>query len=403
MAGDDPGFPSLSRHPNPQAARGPDFAVLHEEAPAPAGRDDTTSTPAPLGVITLLDRIGGALFRLPLWGLGLLLTVVAVAKNGIWYNPALDAFLEISRQFPEPPNLGPGAYLLSSPLGPAIAWLLHLDGALAFVVLHLAVLLASAGGLVLLVRRRFGVLAAQVTMVALFCSPLSNLLLTWLGQPDPFTFAGASGLVVLQSPVGLFVAALMLGVNHFEQGVFMVLAAFVLRLKDDGRRALFRIGAIGVGICAGKLALQAYHHRYGITSGGDRLAYATTASGFRRFFDLFAMNFPTWLFSVFNAMWLFLAAVYLRHRRELLVALGLLVLFVIPAVLALDETRVYALITWPVVLWVVLWICCNEDEMLVRRLATVTLLLGVLLPRVIVWEGRTYTSSLRLLVRWLVS
>lgn len=350
----------------------------------------------------MLDRASDVLFRLPLWALGALLLVISALKNGIWYTPNLTAFLDIARQFPNPPPSGPGDYLLASPLGPAIASVLHLEGALGFVSLHLAVVLVSAVALVLLVRRQFGDLAARVTLVALFCSPLSNLLLTWLGQPDAFTFAGASGLVVLQSPLGLFAAAAMLGVNHFEQGMFIVGATVVLRTRDEGRTMMVGAGAIILGIITGRLGLQLYHHHYAIWSGGDRWASATTASAFRGFYDLFAKNFPAWLFSIFNAFWLFLASIHVRNFRKLLIPLGLLVAFVAPAVLAVDQTRVYALVTWPVVLWTVLWACRNEDEGLVRRLATIALYLGLLLPRVIVWEGRIYTSSLRLLMNWLL-
>lgn len=342
------------------------------------------------------------LFRLPLWALGGLLLVISALKNGIWHTPNLVVFLEIVRHFPDPPPPGPGAYLLSSPLGPAVASALHLDGALAFVLLHLGVVLLSSFGLVLLVRRRFGDLAARVTLVALFCSPLSNLLLTWLGQPDAFTFATASALVVLQSPLLLLAAAAVLGVNHFEQGVFIVVAAAALRVNEERRNAVAFAGAMVLGLVAGRLALLAYHHRYAITSGGVRWDVATTL-GLSTFFAGFAKNFPAWLFSIFNALWVFLTAVYLRHRRELLVPLGLLVAFVLPALLSFDQTRVYALVTWPVVLWTVLWACRNEEEALIRRLATIAVLLGLLLPRAMVWEGRVYTSSLRHLVDWLLS
>lgn len=369
----------------------------------PAGGTITTRTSAAVGAVgTVLDRTGDLLFRLPLWALGGLLLAMSALKNGIWHTPNLVVFLEIVRHFPEPPPPGPGAYLLSSPLGAAVASALHLDGALAFVLLHLGVVLVSSFGVVLLVRRRFGDLAARVTLVALFCSPLSNLLLTWLGQPDAFTFASASALVVLRSPLLLLAAAAVLGVNHFEQGVFIVLAAAALRVKEERRNAVAVAGAMVLGLVAGRLALLAYHHRYAITSGGVRWDVATTL-GLSFFFAGFAKNFPAWLFSIFNALWVFLTAVYLRHRRELLVPLGVLVAFVLPALVSFDQTRVYALVTWPVVLWTVLWACRNEEEALIRRLATIAVLLGLLLPRVMVWEGRIYTSSLRLLVNWLLS
>lgn len=350
-------------------------------------------------VPSLLDRPAQLLFGLRLWALGVLLLALAVLKNGIWYTPNLHAYVEIGRYFPERPPPGPGDYLLSSPLGAAIASVLHLDSSLAFVILHLAVVLASAVGLVFLISRRFGDVGARLVLVALFCSPLSNLLLTWLGQADAFTFGSATALVVLRSPPALFVAAAVLGLNHFEQGVFIVLATCLLRLNADRRQAVAAVGAIAAGLLVGKAVLETYHHLYDITMV-SRWDVAGMV-GIESLLESFSKNLPVWLFSVFNSLWLFLVVVHLRHLRTLVLPLGLLVAFVAPAALSLDQTRVYALTTWPVVLWVVLWAARNEDEGLLRSLTLMTLILGVLLPRVIVWEGRTYTSSLRLLVGWL--
>lgn len=89
---------------------------------------------------------------------------------------------------------------------------------------------------------------------------------------------------------------------------------------------------------------------------------------------------------------------YLRHRRSLIVPLVLLAILVVPA--TLDQTRVYALVSWPVVLWTVLWASQHEDLGMLRRLSAVTLLAGFVLPRIIVWSPGNYTSSIGRLVMW---
>jgi len=351
---------------------------------------------------TLVERVERLAFSLRLWQLGVGLLVVAGLTNGVWHTPNLPEYLAIAHEFPRAPVLGGGDYILSSPLGGAIASWLGIRSELGFVLLHLAVLLAGLVALVITVFRKFGDLAARAVMVVLFSSPLANLLLSWLGQPDPFTFIAASAIVVLDAPVLLVLATLGLGANAFEQGIFIVGGAAALRLfgeslrgasgESEGesggasrRRGVVRVGAMGVGLVAGKAALEAYHRHYGITPD-DRFAFVLFV-GFGGWFSRFFANFGTWLFSIFNAAW---------------VAGALLVFFAVPVATSLDETRVYALISWPVLLWLTLWAVRRECAAVARRLVAITLLAGVVLPRVIVWEANIYASSARLMFGWLI-
>jgi hypothetical protein len=358
------------------------------------------------GLGRFLDRAERVLFSIPLWLLAAGLLLVSILTNGIWHTPDIADFVAMAHEFPRAPFLGGGDYILGSPLGPAIAGTLGLRTTLPYVLFHLGVVLAAFAGLVVVVRMRFGDLAARAATVALFCSPLSNLLLTWLGQPDAFTFAFATALVVLDWPPLLLLAGVGLGLSGFEQGLFVAAGAVAVRWIDERRRTTrpaITSAAIVVGLLAGKVLLEAYHRRYGIHPQ-SRLDFVLMV-GFARWFGEFFGNFPTWLFSIFNALWVFLAAVYLRHRRSLRVPALLLVALVAPVFVTLDQTRVYALVSWPVVLWAVLWATrdadAGDDPAVVRRLLTITLLLGLVLPRIMVWESNTYASSIRLLTSWL--
>jgi hypothetical protein len=63
-------------------------------------------------------------------------------------------------------------------------------------------------------------------------------------------------------------------------------------------------------------------------------------------------------------------------------------------VFVLDQTRVAALLTWPLLVGAVIVAARDIDgRELLKKLAVACFLLGMIVPRVIVWEGRVHTSS----------
>ena len=86
---------------------------------------------------------------------------------------------------------------------------------------------------------RFGYRSARNLVVLLAVSPLVTVSMQWLGQPDPLTATLGILMVLLRPRWAVLVVAVLAGLTHPEQAVFMAAVAAVVRavLVDDGARA----------------------------------------------------------------------------------------------------------------------------------------------------------------------
>lgn len=340
-----------------------------------------------------LEPVTRVLFESPLWALGAGTLCLSGLLNGVYRAPNASVIASIAADPFSPPELGRGSFLLSSPLGPLVSWAIGARDDASFLFVQGVLTVLAVIGVAHLVRRWHGDTVARLLLIALFCSPLSNLLVGWIGQPDPFTVAGAT-LVVAGPRWACLVGGLTLGFNHFEQGVFIVGAAAVLRRAD----APVLVALAGLG--AGKLGLEGFHAAFDIDASEDRLAYLR-AAGIERHLIATFTNLPTLVFSVLGVMWApflwFLTNV--ERRRALTVGVlqfGLLV----PVALTFDSSRVWALVSWPVVVHVLMRLALDVPRERLQLSSTVLFLTAVVVPRVIVWEGNVVVSNYRRMVEF---
>jgi hypothetical protein len=233
-------------------------------------------------------------------------------------------------------------------------------------------------------------------LVAFLATPLSNILLS-VGAQDPFTFLFASMAVLFESPLLAVVAGAGLAASHLEVGIFTVVAVTVLRVLDDRPlRPATAMGLVG-GLLATAGAVVGYEHHAGV--GLSARASFIHRTGLRVLLGDFLDELPTWLFSTFGAFWLF-AVVTCSRWWALRTVRALAVLATgagLVTVVTLDETRVFALLTWPLVLWLTLLAVRRLEPGTLRRLTALTFLAALVLPRIIVFEGRpavSYASDL---------
>ena len=354
---------------------------------------------APAGTF---DRFAGWLATASPWRVLVIAAVVRAVVCGVWTTPNLEQWVIFARDPFGPAPIDPAAqFITGSPLGPLLAHTLGATTTATYAALHLALAAVSAVVLVALGRHTVGDRLTNALVVLLVASPLSNVVLTWLGQPDAAMLGALSALGLasaVRTPSRARAVALaagaVLGFSSFEQGLaaVVVLAALVWVGDREGDREVV-LAAVG-GLVAGRIGVAAFH----AASDVPVMSRSTWARslGPGVFVRTFLYNLPALAFSLLGAGWLLAghagAALHRRgmHLVHLLVppalALGV-------ALVALDQTRGATMVVWPAAVWAVRRGDEAREGGLDRRIVAATALLAVVIPPVVIWEGSPYISS----------
>ena len=352
----------------------------------------------------LFDRSVERLFAWPFWLLALLVLGANILTQGVWMVPNLDVVYLMARDVTRDPY--PGSimqFLFSSYLMPLLAYGVGLNKSPAqyFVLCSLVLLIGLALGFGSL-RRRFGDETARTVMLLFGATPLINVLLTWIGYGDPLTVALPMLLLALPSPVLRLVISFLLAIAHFEQGVVIVAAICALLPFVDAdqtpHRRWLSVAVMIAGLALGRIAMELYFqmHHFRIENTRSTLVFAKV--GVLRFLSDTARYPLVLLFSVMNVTWLawllIVVGSWRGDRRLFFVLVIGLGLCLGATVVTLDQTRVASILTWPLVVGAVIVAARDSDgRALLKKLAVACFLLGLVVPRVIVWEGKIHTSS----------
>lgn len=105
------------------------------------------------------------------------------------------------------------------------------------------------------------------------------------------------------------------------------------------------------------------------------------------------------LFSLFGSFWLFVGVFLVRawrENRKLFLQMGeAFAAFALISFLVMEETRVFSLLSWPILMRVLVSPCdtvFSENERL--KWGSLCFIIGLLLPTLIVWEGHAHSSAL---------
>ena len=356
--------------------------------------------------------------------------VAAVLHNGLWATPNLAFWSLIA----DSPGTNPfaselaGDYLMTNVSLTSLAAAVGQTAPHEYARLHLVVLVVAWAAVVALAWRRHGFAVARALTVVLAAAPLVTVSMQWLGQPDPLTGLCGVAMVLVRRRWALAVLAVVAGLSHPEQALFMAVVAAVMRplvpsavapaltpaidrsgVSTEGGTAgsgaqawwpeagIDAIVAVG-GVLAGRLLTEAYFAIAGIVISTPRTDYLRF--GFDGFVEHHARQPLGLLWTLWGPLWLVVAGVAAaisvgrrkrssadledpeptpeqavisvkrpkrRNRpgfapadqaltawsgsvatRRLAVVAGLAaVLALVPVVVTLDETRVYAVITAP--------------------------------------------------------
>lgn len=269
--------------------------------------------------------------------------------------PLVESFELIARGWPTIPSSPDTAYVLRVPLGQIIYGVLPQQGTGTFLALHLACLLGT--GLLLLVWlcRRLGARTGLVAGGIVVLSPITAVLLLWIGMYDAFSVLTWVLLLMTLNRRGpwQFAAAFLAGVQNFEQvlvGLLMLL--LVPRLPA---RMGFRPQALWLlaGAVAGRIALELYLASVGAAPGG-RATFLSDWDTFSHVLGTTAANGPLIVWSALAGLWGFAIAALVatwagwsrREKLQLVLAVGG---WFLACAITADHTRVLALTSFPLV------------------------------------------------------
>lgn len=357
-------------------------------------------------VTRTVTRAAGWLGTASPWRVLAATAAIRAATTGVWVVPSVEQWLVFARDPYGAVDLHPNfEYITGSPLGPLLAHLTGAETKFTYGLLHLVLLALAAGTLVAIGRRAVGDRCTNVLLVALFASPLSAVLLTWLGQPDGVMFGGMSAVALASAldrrPHRLAVAtagAAVVGLAAPEQGLVAVavLGALAWWGNRPGDREVLVVAA--VVLVLGRLGVEAF------LAASDaphqsRLEYVRD-NGIGYFLRSFFENWAAVVFSLFGAGWLLAVSAHARMRRSWgspwPVRLALLLVFTAVAT-TYDQTRVATLVSWPAYVWLLRradeHAVADGEDGLGSRLVAGTFLAGIVIPPVVIWEGEPLIAA----------
>lgn len=306
----------------------------------------------------------------------------------------VEGFEGIARSWPLTPLPPEQAYVLRQALGQALYSALGWASTGRFLALHLAALLVS--GLVLAgwLLRRLGVQRGAIAVCLLVASPITAVLLEWIGMYDAFSvFVWVLLLLTLgRHPLLQAGVAILGGIQNFEQfAVSIVLLALLPELtRGQGMRA--RPVALAIGAILGKVALELYLRSAGAASG-SRASFLSDTAMQHLVLTSFALLAPVIVWTVLGGLWapllrrlpdVWTSAPRALRVRGLLAAALVLGIGIISA----DHTRVMVLISFPLVVLLCVRLALEETSVSawLRRPDTWVLLVT---PAFVIVSGNT--------------
>lgn len=291
-------------------------------------------------------RLGRSKFWLPFPGLVFL---VVILVNGIGIVPEEPYQRLAENPFITRTDIHFNNYWQENPLLPVIAFYLGLSSPLAFNILCFVILTGAFLLFALLSFRRWGPAPALIFSTLLVTSPLTTVMLTWLGTPDGLTLALTVPFLFVQSGPLLFFLSMLGIANH---PAFAIAAVEVLVLRWAARDSIkFKhILIAGIGLAAGygliRLFLAVNHIE--IVSRTEFMLLKDTGEWLK----MNALNFPMSVSSLFNAHWLILPVCLMmffkRDRGFYSLALAALLVNYGFTFFTLDTTRIFSLLSWGV-------------------------------------------------------
>lgn len=301
---------------------------------------------------TRVSALQRAVFDSPRWAFLSVMAVIALVKAGVWFFPNTWMIVQIAQDpFRDPfPADYLGHYQMWTWLTPALAYVLRAQEVWSFTLVNMAASVAFIALVVGVLFRRLPERRARIAVIVFAVLPVSWVSVYGVG-PDGLTL-----LLLTIALIGarhwwiVLGAGVLLGMQHAEQAV-VAAAAVIIADAIDRRQGLvdspitWRFGALLVaGTAVGRLLLAGVFAWSGVGSPSGRQEWIADYAAVLA--ERAYLGWPWLIWSVLGLGWL-LAAFHAAQGRASLSLFVPLALLLLLAPLVYDQTRVLAIVTFP--------------------------------------------------------
>ena len=310
-------------------------------------------------------------------------------KAGVWYIPNLDSSWVISLNPVSNPFTDPlSDYLMWNWLSPFLTWRLGIHSEQSFLYFHLLFSIAFTCIFIVRIWAQFQERDARTSLVIFAALPVSATAYFWIGMDSVTLLLMLLLLLVrrhawIAMPIGV-----LLGMQHFEQGLVafgaLVLASLLsLCLKTRSEYSISWATASLAGVIFGKIVLLVIFSHYGIHVNTGRLYVLQSYS--RQCLGEFYYRWQYILWSVCGVGWIAVAKYIEQGKATAPFVISLCGLTLLLP-LVQDQTRVLAIVSFPL-LTTFLLLNLRFLESLHGRLTSAIFGLWVVIPYPWVWRG----------------
>lgn len=298
-------------------------------------------------------------------------------------------------------SVHPENYFQRSPLLPLVAYALGLTSPTTFNGFTLAIAVTGQLVFAYFARKQLGPLRGFTLAALVLAHPVTTILFSWLGTPDPISFLISVLVLFATSPIQFALLGALGGFNHpvmvFAMPMILLLRRSAAEETIDREDIMGAGIGLGIGVACTAIFLNLNH-----------------IEAYSRWEFLFDRDLSTWvkhnlalfhyaIYSLHQSVWIAIAIGVLalpRTRMRVLVAFGLtqatsyLITF-----FSMDTTRVFALLAWAPAAYFLRssmlvgvgsrMSSSDSDRTLVCGLLAIALL-GLLIPSYYVWGGELH-------------
>ena len=321
---------------------------------------------------------------------------LSLIKTGVWCIPNLESSWIISLNPFHNPFTDPMAhYMMWNWLSPFLAWRLRIHNEQSFLYFHLLFSIVFTCLFIAWIWSHLEEKDARTSLVLFLSLPVSTTAYFWVGMDSVTLVLMLLLLLVRRKAWMALPIGVLLGMQHFEQGLvaFGALAVALLIsivMKKQSEYSIPWITASLAGVILGKIVLMAVFSHYGMQVNSGRLYLLQNYS--RQCVVAFYYHFQYILWSVFGVGWIVIAK-YSQQGKTAMPFLIALAAEMPLLVVMQDETRVLAIVSFPLVA-ITLLLNRGFLQSLSGRLVAIIFGLWLLVPYPWVWRGLPYCSLL---------